>query len=207
MSEQRYLGRAFRKIGSALFHLERRMPTSYIEKLSREGKGSVESLEKKWDEAKAQAKKEGKGKDFAYITGIFKRMAGVSESMVLAAVTSIPPKEKAAKDKTALLAQKMLISHLHPTPTVLVKDLHVTHSWAKKPARSFADPRFAFTVLIPVKGWKCDVNDAIKVWKEVKSVYKEIGRPYVYGTQTGILVSIGFTTGLAKAELMDDIYG
>lgn len=184
------------------------MPTNYVEKLSREGKGSVESLEKKWDAAKAQAKKAGKGKDFAYIMGIFKRMAGVSESNVaLAANASISPKEKAAKDKTALIAQKLLVRHLHPTSTVLVKDLHVTHSWAAKPARSFADPRYAFTVLIPIKGWKCDVNDAIKVVKEVKSMYKDMGRPAIYGTKNGILLSIGFTTGLKRAELMDDIYG
>ena len=50
------------------------MPTPYIEKLSKEGKGSVESLEKKWDEAKAQAKKEGKADNYAYITSIFKNM-------------------------------------------------------------------------------------------------------------------------------------
>ena len=50
------------------------MPTPYIEKLSKEGKGSVESLEKKWDEAKAQAKKEGKADNYAYITSIFQNM-------------------------------------------------------------------------------------------------------------------------------------
>jgi hypothetical protein len=54
------------------------MPTGYIRKLSKEGKGSVESLEKKWDEAKAAAKKEGKGENFAYITSIFQKLVHAS---------------------------------------------------------------------------------------------------------------------------------
>lgn len=56
------------------------MPTAFIKKLAKEGKGSAKSLEKKWDEAKARAKEEGRGDDYAYITGIFKRMAGVTAS-------------------------------------------------------------------------------------------------------------------------------
>jgi len=56
------------------------MPTSYIKKLHASGHGSIETLEKKWEEAKSQAAKEGQGGNFAYITGIFKRMAGIKES-------------------------------------------------------------------------------------------------------------------------------
>lgn len=52
------------------------MPTAYIKKLAKEGHGTVQSLEKKWDEAKAAAKKEGKGENFAYVTGIFQKMLG-----------------------------------------------------------------------------------------------------------------------------------
>lgn len=54
------------------------MPTAYIKKLAGEGKGSVSSLEKKWDEAKAKAHGEGKGSNYAYITSIFKNMVGAS---------------------------------------------------------------------------------------------------------------------------------
>jgi hypothetical protein len=54
------------------------MPTNYIKKLAKEGKGSVESLEKKWDEAKSAANKEGKGSNFAYTTSIFNKMIGAS---------------------------------------------------------------------------------------------------------------------------------
>lgn len=50
------------------------MPTAYIEKLAKEGKGSVAELEKKWDKAKAAAKKEGKDDNFAYITSIFQKI-------------------------------------------------------------------------------------------------------------------------------------
>jgi len=50
------------------------MPTAYIKKLADEGKGSVGSLEKKWERAKSLAKEAGHTEDFAYITGIFKKM-------------------------------------------------------------------------------------------------------------------------------------
>ncbi len=54
------------------------MPTPYIQKLSKEGKGSVSSLESKWAQAKAKAKKEGKGDNYAYITSIFQKMVHAS---------------------------------------------------------------------------------------------------------------------------------
>jgi hypothetical protein len=54
------------------------MPTPYIKKLSREGKGSVPSLEKKWDKAKEAAGKQGHAKDYGYVTNIFKKMSHAS---------------------------------------------------------------------------------------------------------------------------------
>ena len=54
------------------------MPTNFIRKLSKEGKGSVPSLEKKWDKAKEAAKKQGKGDNYAYITQIFKSLSHAS---------------------------------------------------------------------------------------------------------------------------------
>ena len=54
------------------------MPTAYIKKLAKEGHGSIQALEKKWDAAKARAADEGRTDDYAYITGIFKKMAGVT---------------------------------------------------------------------------------------------------------------------------------
>ena len=52
------------------------MPTPYIKKLSKQGKGSVESLEKKWDAAKEAASKQGKADNYALVTTIFKSMIG-----------------------------------------------------------------------------------------------------------------------------------
>jgi hypothetical protein len=53
------------------------MPTAYLKKLAEEGHGSVAELEKKWDEAKAQAAKAGQADNFAYVTSIFNRMAHI----------------------------------------------------------------------------------------------------------------------------------
>lgn len=52
------------------------MPVPYLKKLSKEGKGSVPSLEKKWDDAGKIADKAGKGDNYAYRTGILKNMVG-----------------------------------------------------------------------------------------------------------------------------------
>lgn len=60
------------------------MPTPYIEKLHKEGKGSIKELEAKWNQAKKAAEKEGHGDDFAYITGVFKKMAKASASKTVA---------------------------------------------------------------------------------------------------------------------------
>lgn len=52
------------------------MPTPYLKKLSKEGKGSVPSLEKKWDKAGDLAKDAGQDDNYAYRTGILKKMVG-----------------------------------------------------------------------------------------------------------------------------------
>jgi hypothetical protein len=55
------------------------MPTNYIKTLHEQGKGSIQSLEQKWDKAKEAAAKEGKADNYALITTIFKRMIGASQ--------------------------------------------------------------------------------------------------------------------------------
>lgn len=62
------------------------MPTNLIKKLSAQGKGSVEELEHKWDEAKKAASDQGKSEDWAYTTGIFKKMVGASFADIRRAV-------------------------------------------------------------------------------------------------------------------------
>ena len=55
------------------------MPTPYIKKLSKEGKGTVKELEKKWDAAKQEA-----GPDnYAVTTTIFKKMIGARSRLRL----------------------------------------------------------------------------------------------------------------------------
>lgn len=56
------------------------MPTNYIKKLSKEGKGTVPELEKDWDRAEKLADKQGKGDNYAYRTAIFKSLSGVESS-------------------------------------------------------------------------------------------------------------------------------
>lgn len=52
------------------------MPTPYIKKLAGKHHTSVDKSEGRWNKAKQQAAKQGHGEDFAYITGIYKKMMG-----------------------------------------------------------------------------------------------------------------------------------
>lgn len=54
------------------------MPTSYIKKLHEQHKGSIAELERKWEEAKAAAAKQGRAENWAYVTSIFNKMVGAS---------------------------------------------------------------------------------------------------------------------------------
>lgn len=55
------------------------MPIPFIQKLVKQGKGTEAELEALWVKAKKAAADEGRSGDFAYITGIFKKMAGIKE--------------------------------------------------------------------------------------------------------------------------------
>jgi hypothetical protein len=57
------------------------MPNAYLDKLVDEGKGTKSRLEHLWSQAKEIAKDEGRADDYAYITGIFKRSAGIKASL------------------------------------------------------------------------------------------------------------------------------
>ncbi len=50
------------------------MPQAYVNKLAKEHNISTASAESKWKTAKAQAAKQGKSENYAYITTIFKSM-------------------------------------------------------------------------------------------------------------------------------------
>lgn len=61
------------------------MPTAYIKKLAAEGQGTVAELEKKWDEAKELAEKQGHKDDYAYVTSIFQKVAKIKASYTVKA--------------------------------------------------------------------------------------------------------------------------
>jgi uncharacterized protein YdbL (DUF1318 family) len=52
------------------------MPVPYVKKLAEKHGMSVDKAEEHWSKAKQRAADEGKSEDYAYITGIFKRMMG-----------------------------------------------------------------------------------------------------------------------------------
>lgn len=52
------------------------MPTGYVRELAKKHHTSVGKSEDRWSAANASAKKQGKGKNFAYITSIYKKMMG-----------------------------------------------------------------------------------------------------------------------------------
>jgi hypothetical protein len=54
------------------------MPLPYVVKLARKHRISVDQAEQYWAEAKKSAYKQGRSDDYAYITGIFKKIMGES---------------------------------------------------------------------------------------------------------------------------------
>lgn len=88
------------------------MPNAYLKELADAGKhGSMEELEKKWDEAKKVANKEGK-QSYAYVTAVFQRMLGIkSESSVLkiqAATRLKAADDEEAANKAQAISEKKL---------------------------------------------------------------------------------------------------
>lgn len=59
------------------------MPTPYLTKLAKKHHKSVAEMEHLWDKAKDAAAKQGKSKDYAYITGILQHMIGEKSSSVM----------------------------------------------------------------------------------------------------------------------------
>lgn len=57
------------------------MPNSFVDKFS--------GGESKWQKAKKVAKSQGKGDNYAYIMGIFKKMVGAQTARLLSIVTRI----------------------------------------------------------------------------------------------------------------------
>ncbi len=64
------------------------MPTPYIQKVAKDKGKPVSEIEALWAQAKEAAAKEGHAGDYAYITGVFKKMAHVSHITLTA--SSIP---------------------------------------------------------------------------------------------------------------------
>lgn len=65
------------------------MPTPYIEKLAKEGKGTVKELEAKWDKAKKLAADQGHTDEYDYITGVFKKMVKANADEVQSAFMGV----------------------------------------------------------------------------------------------------------------------
>lgn len=52
------------------------MPTGYVKKVANKKHATVKSTEEKWAKAKRLAAEQGHGGNYAYVTGIFKKMVG-----------------------------------------------------------------------------------------------------------------------------------
>jgi hypothetical protein len=67
------------------------MPQAYITKLAKKHGISISTAERRWNKAKSQAAKEGQDEDYAYVTGIFKKM--MKENVLTSIISNL--KEKA----------------------------------------------------------------------------------------------------------------
>jgi len=58
------------------------MPANIVKSFAKDTGKSVPEVEKMWDKAKAMAADEGQEDNYAYITGILKKMLGIKESAI-----------------------------------------------------------------------------------------------------------------------------
>lgn len=81
------------------------MPTAYVKKQAKKHKMSTSSAEAKWNKAKALAKKQKKGDNYAYITSIFKKLlneedGGIEGTVMSASFIGVVPADAKATYKT-----------------------------------------------------------------------------------------------------------
>jgi uncharacterized membrane protein len=67
------------------------MPTNTIKSFAKKTNKKVAEVEKMWSKAKAIAKSEGKGNNFAYITGVLKNMLKLENKEYLFESAPTPP--------------------------------------------------------------------------------------------------------------------
>lgn len=83
------------------------MPVSYLKKLVKEGHGSLPELEKQWSKAKRRAAEQGHADDYAYITGILKKMLSIKAA--LASVQSLVTARAGAPIVPAMLSPEYVL--------------------------------------------------------------------------------------------------
>jgi hypothetical protein len=133
------------------------MPTSYIKKLSKEGKGSVPALEKKWDKAEDLADKQGQGDNYAYRTAIFKNLNHIKSGAAarLAAYAPQPNTQQGQPSKGwQIVADNNYLDSLVESGKFTREEVDNAWSQAKKQATKQADanpnivPSYAYTTAI-----------------------------------------------------------
>jgi len=105
------------------------MPNSYVTKLADKHGMSVDKAEEHWSKAKDRAAAEGKGDDYAYITGIFKRMMGETAVTQVVAKMNVTTRLYEVLGALANQAQaKRFLQNigLHPTKLGLSEDNYVS---------------------------------------------------------------------------------
>lgn len=83
------------------------MPSNYIKKLHKDGKGSLAKLEKAYKQAGAIAEGEGHGGDYAYITTIFKSLIGIKSSVTVDAAFRLIAEAKQISDSESENGEEM----------------------------------------------------------------------------------------------------
>ncbi len=120
-------------------------------------------------------------------------------------IAAISPQERKAKDETAKLATDYFRERLpRRLPGLDTRSCNVTHSWAKDLGRQFADPRSAFTLLVPSNAKDIPLTSFLVVRKYVSLLDKECRPLTVHHSTHGIFMSIGFFAALHRMEQLMD---
>jgi hypothetical protein len=118
---------------------------------------------------------------------------------------ALTPNELKAKNQVAMLSTKFLRSHMSSIKGLDIKQLSVVHSWSTGAAKKYANPKAAYTLLVPCTSHILSMYSLRLLMQAIKILDKDPLYPEVVATPAGMFVSLGFYADLRLLENLTDI--
>ncbi len=118
---------------------------------------------------------------------------------------AITKNEVEAKNEAAALATKFLRNHFGAIKGLVTKNLTVVHSWSTGASKKYANPRSAFTLIVPCSGHSISMYSLKQLLVGIRSIDKEPFYPEVVYAPSGLYISLGFHADLRLMQHITEI--